>query len=554
MNHPRLALLLAATAVAAAPSAGAQEPGVTRVEARVTSASPGRVSLDRGRDAGAEPGDRVRILEIGAPPRDGRVETVSERDCIVRLDDPAAEVEIGSRAEILVPSDRLAARAAEQGAAGGERRHPGWSRAPDEWSQDMPLLAKSKGRKPEERPAEWHGRAYAGFDLTDDRQGGGRRYLLARSGADLEAANPFGRGGRLDIDFEINHRSDYQRSGDTVSDTTLRLDRLAWTVGGDRHRPARLAFGRFLPEDLPEFGILDGTEVSYGLSPENRVGASLGFLPEFGRELATGKDLQTAAFVSHRSGDGAFRAAGGFQKTWHEGTADRDLLVGKIGWSPPTGFNLYSTAWVDFYDSTDTAKSTGPELTQFYGAAGWRSEKGNGFRLGLSRIRFPQTLRAQLSDVTLSQLADNQTDRVDLSAWRRLTPDLRLSAGLDHWSDEDGSGGGGRLRADWRDPLFAGGDLGLTLAFNQGQFHEVASARLDADWETSLGAWRLAWETARQKQIDFVGSQETLLQHLFQLSWDLAGASGWASSAYLEQRLGDEQDSLTLGLYLQYRF
>ncbi|MBL7009580.1 MAG: hypothetical protein ISR76_11320, partial [Planctomycetes bacterium] len=402
---------------------------------------------------------------------------------------------------------------------------------------------------------EWHGRFYTSVDGTLDRQDDGRRYLFARSGSDLRAENPFGRGGRLRIDFELNHRIDAVPAGSDEADTRLRLDRLSWSVGGDRHDPQRWEFGRFLHSEFPEFGVADGADYSLRVSPSSTLGASLGYLPELDSDYATGEDLQTSLYYAYTAGErGELRAGGGFQKTWHSGTADRDLFLAKLSWSPPTGFNLYSTAWLDLYGSEDTAKSSGAELTQLFSSAGWRFEGGDGFRLGYSRIRFPQLLRLQISEVTLAQLSDNQTDRVDLSGWKRIGSDLRLSARVDSWSDEDDSGGGGQVRADWRGPLFAGGNLGAALFTNQGQFSSVTGVRLDADWATGLGSWRVALESAQFTQQDFIGDQGDLLQHAFELTWDLYGASGWSCSSYLEQRFGDEIDSLTLGFFLQNRF
>ncbi len=551
---PLPALLAALLGVAALSPVAAQDPGMRRVEARVTASSPGLATLDRGNDAGLQPGDRVRLHPLGAAVLEGRVEQVGARDATVRLNDPAAAVDIGARAEAFVPADRIQEPGGE--APGQPPAHAPWSRPPDEWTQDMPLLAKSQGRKPEQRPVEWSGRFFSSVDHTTDRgSDDDRSYLYARSGADLDARNPFGRGGELRIDFEVNHRADSNPGYPDESETGLRLDRLSWSVGGDRHAPRRWEFGRFLHREFPEFGVADGADFSARLSPANTFGASFGYLPELDSDYATGKDLQTSLYWSHTSGERReLRAGAGFQKTWHRGSADRDLFLAKLSWSPPAGLNFYSTAWVDLYGSEDTAKSSGAELTQLFSSLGWRAEGGDGVRLGYSRIRFPQLLRLQISQITLAQLSDNQTDRIDLSAWKRLNADLRLSGRVDSWSDEDDSGGGGQLRMDWRGPLFANGNLGAALFTNQGQFSSVTGLRLDADWATGLGSWRISWESAQFSQEDFVGDQEELLQHALELSWDLYGGTGWSCSSYLEQRLGDEIDSTTLGFYLQHRF
>lgn len=552
---PTLLLLAGATPARLSASPFPQEPGVVRIEARVLASSPGTATLDRGTDALIEPGDRARLHPVVGAVLEGRVVRVGERDCEVRLDQPLALVDIGMRAEVFVPDDR---RPAERPAVpGAAAQHPEWARPPDEWAQGMPLLASVEGRKPEEREREFHGRLTTSLDLTRDQVAGDRRYLYSRTGADLQADNPFGHGGRLQIDFEVNHRADSLPDAPDGSETRLRIDRLSWAVGGDRHDPRRWEFGRFLHHDIPEFGVVDGGEFSWrpaGSGGGTTLGTSLGFLPELDSDFGTGQDLQTAAFGNFAAEDGIFRAGGGLQKTWHDGAADRDLVLARASWSPPAGFNAYASAWVDYYGAADAPKSSGPELTQFLSSVGWRAEGGDGLRLGFSRMRIPLTLRLLPTGGATNTLIRNQTDRIDLSGWKRLDAAVRLSARLSSWSDEDGSGGGGEVRADWRALLPGAGDFGVALFTNEGQFSTVSGVRADADWNVGAGSVRLGWETAQSDQDDFDGSQESLLQHSAEIAWDLYGASGWSFSTYAEQRFGDAQDSLTLGFYLQHRF
>jgi hypothetical protein len=67
-------------------------------------------------------------------------------------------------------------------------------------------------------------------------------------------------------------------------------------------------------------------------------------------------------------------------------------------------------------------------------------------------------------------------------------------------------------------------------------------------------AVRLGYETVRFTQNGFVGSQSELLQHLLRLGVDTRLAEDIDLNLDALQRFGDEQDALTLGLRLAWRF
>jgi len=65
------------------------------------------------------------------------------------------------------------------------------------------------------------------------------------------------------------------------------------------------------------------------------------------------------------------------------------------------------------------------------------------------------------------------------------------------------------------------------------------------------GFLRLAWDAANYG--DFDGDQDDVLQHIVRGSYDTTFGD-WDFSVYAEGRLGDEQDSQTVGFFLQRRF
>ena len=536
---------LIAVLAASAPAA-AQETAPVRIEVHVTAVSGTSVHIDKGSDDQLEPGDVVRLLPIGSPEASGVVRSVTRISSRCELQASSAGIEVGVRGEVLIPTGRRAS---------GDGEHPPWSYPPEEWDQEMPLLAPPRALTAAERETRISGRWYNQLDSTwDDLDG--RRYLLGRSGLDLLIENPFGRGGGLHFDGEVFSRmSSFDGNIADESETEPRLDRLSYHWGGVRGSPRRFEVGRFLQREFPEFGVLDGVELTQELASGDRIGGSAGFLPEWSPEMATGDDLQVSGYYKHFAGEDDELTLGvGAQKTWHEGKPDRDLVVTTAEWRPNARFALYGTGWIDFYGAGDEIKSDGPELTELHLNGSYRFESGNGFGLGLSRILWPELKRQEFTPLTAGELVDSELTRLYVHGWRALSKDVRLSGRADTWTDEDDSGAGGELRLGWRDLLIRDGELGFEIFSNDGAFSSATGGRVTATKASGRNYWNLSWEIAEYRQSGFAGSQENLLQQDVRLGWDRTFESGWNVSVSADQRFGDEQNALSLGFFLQRRF
>lgn len=535
---------------ATAPVLAGEDEARTMVEVRVTASLPGRVQIDRGREVGIEPGDRVRLLPFAGAAVEGTVESVEDRAAWVTLQDPAIEVELGTRGEIYVPDSRLAERA---GAGDADVEHPPWEYGEEAWSDDMPLLAQVKVPKPEERPTQMSGRWYTSYDWTDDKEGHGRKYDYFAAGADMRWENPFQRGGSLNLELEYDRRS-YETSTEDDSEDYLRLERLSYAWGGTRETPRRWEIGRFLQSGMPQFGVLDGVEMVQRLDNGDRFGASIGLMPEPDAQFDTGNDMQGAAFYRWVAGEREQLSVGtGVQKTMHDGHADRDLWVTDLRWYPLEGWNASASVWVDFYGSEDVVKDSGPELTQVFATVGYRWKR-TGLSLTATELRFPELLRREYDPVLAADLLDNKLDRVSLSGWTRITDNVRLRARVDQWTDEDGSGGGESIGTTISDVIGKRSRLDLELFRNEGQYTDVLGGRVGLGLSTDVGSFDVAWELGQFDQVDFYGTKENLDQHRLRAAWDLDLAKDLDLSLFAENRFGDEQDALTVGFYLQRRF
>ncbi|MCP3916702.1 MAG: hypothetical protein GY711_14195, partial [bacterium] len=406
---------------------------------------------------------------------------------------------------------------------------------------------------PEDREPRLSGRYILGADHTwDDEQD--RRYLLGRTGVDARMENPFGHGGGAKFRAEAFQRTADVENGNDEDESHLRIDRLSWYRGDTRERAGRIELGRFLQDAFPEFGVLDGVEYQQRTAAGHRWGASLGLAPIPNGELESSDDMQVALFFRHDAPvDGTLDWGVGAQKTWHEGAADRDLVVADANWRPSERAWLFGSAWVDYYTSGDDVKS-GLELTELRLGGNWRISASSGVHADLSRVRWPDIERYEFTMLPASELDDSEVLRLSLGGWHQLSDDVRLNGRVNWWEDEEQDGAGGEVRAAWRDLLWERGEVNATLFTNTGAFSSVTGARFGGTRSTGRGYLAVTWELAKHEQDGFVGTQEDLLQQVLRGSWDTTLGDDWNLSLSADQRFGDEQDSFALGFYLQRRF
>ncbi len=519
------------------------------LEGRVIVVGAGVVEIDRGRADGLREGDVVSFLPPGGPELRGQVGALAARTATVRVDDPQQQLDAGTRWECRIPVDRGAGAA--PAAPGATPEHPPWEQPGQPWPADRPLLAPVTTLAPADRAPRFRGRVFTAADALRDAQRDSSSLYL-RFGADLAAENLLGYGEEWHADGEWVHRTDSVQGRPDATDSAFRLDRLSVAHGGDRAHPLRWEAGRFLQEEFPEFGVLDGVEIGMRLPNGDRAGASAGWMPRLYGDYGTGDDLQTALFYRSLGGADDERSLGaGFQKTWHDGASDRDLLLLQAALQPRSGFYAYATAWVDLYGAADALKTSGTELTRLIALVGSRSASGDGWSLAGTMFRYPQLLQQTPSTVLAPTITDGSLRRLDLSAYRGLTTRTRGTVRVNAWSDELNSGGGGELRWEIRDLGGPGGRAGAAVFANQGSFSDVYGLRLDAALASAFGTWSLLWESSQNSLSGVSGPQGQLLLHRARAGWDLWWRGAWSVSLSAEKDFGDEQDTQSYSLYLQ---
>lgn len=518
------------------------------LDARAIGVESLRIEIDRGLIDGLRQGDRVRFLPPEGAPIEGSVTALTDRTATVTLSATNERIDVGTRAEAY-PS--VQAGSPEVSGPGSGVEHPPWETEIIEWPEDKPLLAPIEGLKPEERAWNLSGRLYAASDLVRDGERD-ESSSWTRMGTDLRIENLLGFGGSLRLDVEWN-QSQYKPSvGASETESNLRIDRLAYAHGGDRHRPLRWQVGRFLQHGFPEFGVIDGAEAGYRMKNGHTFGASFGYLPILYGDGGTGDDSQFAFHYQAFRDEGRTSFGAGMQKTWHDSEADRDLIVLKASTRTADGLFLRGDAWLDLYGSEDSFKD-GTELTRAIASGGYRSRAGNGWSANATLFRFPQLEQTQIFTADPAGLifSNREIRRLSLDIYRRFGANFRGSARLSHWSDEDDSGAGGELRCSVDDLLLEGSNFGGALFMDQGRYTDATGIRLDAGFRTPGGRLRLYWETADYENTSFSTADSDLMQHRLRGSWDVSLSQAWSLSVYLEQRSGDDQDSQAAGFYLQ---
>ena len=558
-------------------SSAAQEPETERVDLVVTGRTQRAAFVDRGSESGLRVEDRVTLFPTGGAPIEGIVRAVSRGHARVELAFDEPGLRVGDRGEVRValpgpeaapelPRDpELEPKAPSTEVRGdtevdGDEPQPArpWRTPPEEWDRDRPLLAPAGSGASGGRPTTWHGRVYGSGRWSSTQLAGKREHAFARLGSDWTLTNGFGQAGELRFAGEVFARRSSAPGASGEGDEELRLTRLSYRLGGTREEPRRWLLGRFYPELMPEFGPLDGLSLGERLSAEDELGVSLGHMPDPGGALSATGDLAAAVFHRHRSQAGLpldWRA--GYQKTWHRGREDRDLVVLDAQLHDISRSRIGGTAWVDLYDSSDGPKGTGPELTRLQLAASQSTESGDGLRLRYSEFRFPHLLRNELDADLVADVFEDHDRRYGLDAWTQLGRDARLGLRLDRWQDEDGGddeGLAGELRGDVTRALDGPADVGLALFGSEGEFSDLVGARLSLVGYEAGTSWGLHYEISRldeepaqspavrawRQRVD--ARYGTLVFDAWSLSLD--GSAGW----------GDEGQSLGLGLYLQRSF
>jgi len=545
-----------------APEATPQEPDeptTEKVSLRISQLRPGGVVLiDRGVDDGLAVGDRVVFYPPGTRAQAGRIRVADARSAEVQLDNRGALLQRGTRGFAQVPVERFGAEAGGEAVAGAippaAAEHPPWQNEDQEWEEDMPLLTSIDGVRPEERAPIMSGRLYSLGNVrqtSDDK----RSDMFIRAGTELNWDNPMGKGGQLHFEGELNYRETFVNDQVDESTSRGRLDWLSYSWGGTRFQTNRHEAGRFLHYGVPELGLIDGYEWNKRMENGHRAGASFGYLPEPTPELSTGDDMSVSAFYQWAADQREqVTATGAYQKTWHNGNADRDLFVLKFDYWADEGWDLHSTAWIDWYTSGDVGKSSGPEFTRVYASSSKQWESGDGATFTFVHNAFPSIDRFEYLPVNLNQLYEDHNERLGVDGWTWLSPRRRLHGRVGGWVDQEDAGGDGEVGLEQLDIFVEDSRADLTVYTTFGKFSTNYGVRARYGIQRDQMHWNASYVYFQSDQLGFASNNDNLDHHRVLGSMDYSGTNGWSVSLTGGLELWSEEVAVVLGFYIQRSF
>lgn len=526
------------------------------VAVTVTSVSARDVFLDRGRDAGLEPGTIVRLFPPGSGGVDAEVRAVSSTQCRAELPPGVVDVPVGTKGEARV---RVRATATTPTTNGGTKpavpAHPPWTRREGARSPDQPLLVPTYSQRPDERPATLDGRLFGYGQWNRDTAGDQRNdYLLARLGVRADGTNYLGYGERIRFAGELDERRVMLPDAPDESDSTARLDLLSVAFGTEEWAPTGVEIGRFLSPHLPEIGLVDGVEVVRRFQKGMRLGVGLGAYPRPFPSRETGEDTGVHFFFDWTAdATRSFATTIGFQKTWHEGAPDRDLLLLRADGRVWENVRWFASGKIDFYTGSDTVKSSDVEVTELFASVRWDGST-TGVGLSVSRFLWPELKRAEYQNLPVELVQDGHVDRASLSGSWRASKVLRFGARADLWRDQDRDGTALGVDADIADVIGKGSNLGISLFENDGGFSSGPGARLGLRSPLGDGSWRIGYRWYRYELDALVTGPETLTRQSFEVGMSHPISDSGDLDVSIERWFGDHEDAWALGIWLQWRF
>ncbi|MHC5063586.1 MAG: hypothetical protein ACYTG5_06395 [Planctomycetota bacterium] len=563
----RAILLLIGLSLLGQRTAEAQETTYVHVDLRVSTAggTPGTVIVDRGKSDRVEIGDTVIFFEQGTEFSRGNVTQVDDRSAVVEIRDRSLVPRVGARGQVLIPSSRNPQRTQRlrqptpkpdpqppqtQDPQELPPEHPGWRNKDEEYQEGMALLALVKPIRPEEREMEVSGHIYSTGSFAQTK-GDGSHNSYFRGGANVDVLNPFGYGGGVNIDAEF----DYRREVNDNTGVDLYAKRLSYWQGGTRFERTRWEFGRFLQYGMPEFGLLDGVEWGRRLDNADRIGASIGFMPELDDDLDSGDDFQFAAYYMWAADDRErLTATIGYQKTLHNGDTDRDLVVGKIRVLPTDGWDFHGSIWVDIYTGSDNLKDSALEVTMAVASLARRWD-GAGIDLTYRHSQFPDINRNnEFIYPGDAGIEDFRYDRLTFSGWQLWGKDTRVHTLLSGWDDERETGGSAELGWDFQELLADRSHTDFTAFGDLAKFSKVVGIRLNHGQFLDNGRWDFLYEISGHNFDHFPADANDLIQHRIRASRTLRLREDWLFTLHGDLFIFDDDASWAVGFDMNKSF
>lgn len=527
--------------------------GQDHIDATVVSVSGRSVYINVGRNLGVAPGARVVFRLRNGDQVAATVVDVSSNNARAELEDGTAVPSTDDRAMVDVESPAPEGTAASAEPSRAIPEHPPWRAQLDPNAKDAPLLSPAFGAAPNQQPTTIRGRVFTTFRNTQDLQND-NSYIYARAGLWFEARNPFNDGGRI----LFRGDSTYQGATGPYFDSDElegRIQRFSYAWGLDQNAPFRGEIGRFFSYYLPELGIVDGAEGAFRFDGGVSIGAGAGYYPTTTEDLFGGDDYGFHVFADYQPDglDRTLQATLGFQQTFHQGEADRSVVIGRFVANPSDDLRLFGLVKVDLYDSNDSLESGTAEVTQAFAQASFRFSPSSGANISYVHTSWPELKRSEFALMPPELVSDGYVDRVSTTLWTRFDKNWRGSLRGYYWKDQSRDGYGGEAGVDWSLPTAVASSLFASVYYEDAAYTTGFGVRLQA--QADLGDFMLfvGYDGFAYTTDTVVPGQSEYIRN------SIRGDIGWGSGPWwwdidATYNFGDYENSIAIGISAEYRF
>jgi hypothetical protein len=278
-------------------------------------------------------------------------------------------------------------------------------------------------------------------------------------------------------------------------------------------------------------------------------------MPEPDDDFHSFHDFQIAAYYHWVEDDSErFTATGGVEKTFHDGSQDRDLIVANVRYAPDPDWDFHGSAWVDLYSSDDDQKRSAVEVTQAYLTLA-RHVADGGADLTFRHMQFPEIDReGEFTPITAAEIEDNHVEELSTSAYGYTSGSKRLHAQVGIWDDEDDEGASADAGIEFPRLLIHGLRPDFTAFGSRGQTTTIFGGRLTCALPTDDGRWDLTYEIANHHLHGFSSSVNDLTQQRLFLSRSFNLRGGWSASLNAQASGWDSNWSWSVGWFVQKSF
>lgn len=546
--------------------------GITEV--RVISVTPRSVFIDEGTAAGVRVGMEVTLYPVTRAPFQAVVINVSRSSARAEVPLGFNIPAVGTRGEIDLPD--LEERVQESGDEKEESEevvveagppapaspapgrtpveHPPWTRKGEERTGDQPLLAPAFQIRPEDRAIRFDGKIFTRLQYSKDL--GGQRnsvFYVGSTGSEFEIENLFGNAGILRFEGRLLYRG-VDLTDRNETDRRIRIDEVSYSIGEQEYAPYRVQVGRFYSRAVPEIGLIDGVESEIRMENGVSIGGAVGAYPVPFPEETVFDDYGFHIYARYENFEERYITASiAYQKTWHDGKADRDLIIGRASIRPGGTLWLNTSFKADIYTGDDEIKDKSIDLTELYIQASMNPTSNTGVNLSYFRFTWPDLIRDEFRNLPIELIRDGKIDRFSGSAWVRVTRNLRLSGRANYWEDQNTDGNGAEIAADWSSLFGAPVSLHTALFYTRGASTEGTGVRVQARPRVGRFYGLLGYEHFIYSQVGLVTGSEDLTRQTLRVGLDWR-AGRWRYSLNGDYRFGDRENNYVLGLFAEYRF